>query len=85
MTCSVGVNQEDHEALLAEVRRLEAELGRVRADLQGVLGCKGKCGQLDTLHDTVSRPHQDPDGRDGSDGRDGRDEMGEVGGMGEGV
>ncbi|XP_030233330.1 SUN domain-containing protein 1 isoform X8 [Gadus morhua] len=51
---SVGVNQEDHEALLAEVRRLEAELGRVRADLQGVLGCKGKCGQLDTLHDTIS-------------------------------
>ncbi|CAL8274339.1 unnamed protein product [Lota lota] len=51
---SVGVNQEDHHALLAEVRRLETELGRVRADLQGVMGCKGKCGQLDTLHETVS-------------------------------
>ncbi|CAL8304565.1 unnamed protein product [Merluccius merluccius] len=51
---SVGVNQEDHDALLAEVQRLEAELVRVRHDLQGVMGCKGKCEQLDTLHETVS-------------------------------
>ncbi|XP_036944479.1 SUN domain-containing protein 1 isoform X7 [Acanthopagrus latus] len=51
---SVGVAQEDHDALLVEVQRLEAELGRVRQDLQGVLGCKGKCGQLDTLQQTIS-------------------------------
>lgn len=49
----MGVAQEDHDALLVEVQRLEAELGRVRQDLQGVLGCKGKCGQLDTLQQTV--------------------------------
>ena len=51
---SVGVEQEDHDALLAEVQRLELELGRIREDLQGVMGCKGKCEQLDTLQETVS-------------------------------
>ncbi|KAM4598163.1 SUN domain-containing protein 1 isoform 2-T2 [Polymixia lowei] len=51
---SVGVKQEDHDALLAEVHRLEVELGRIRQDLQGVAGCKGKCEQLDTLHETIS-------------------------------
>ncbi|XP_034566976.1 SUN domain-containing protein 1 isoform X2 [Notolabrus celidotus] len=51
---SVGVKQEDHDALLVEVQRLEVELGKIRQDLQGVLGCKGKCDQLDTLQDTIS-------------------------------
>ncbi|XP_068192152.1 SUN domain-containing protein 1 isoform X2 [Antennarius striatus] len=51
---SVGVNQEDHDALLLEVQRLEAELGRIRQDLQGVMGCRGKCDQLDTLQETIS-------------------------------
>uniref|UniRef100_A0A8C2CTI9 Sad1 and UNC84 domain containing 1 n=1 Tax=Cyprinus carpio TaxID=7962 RepID=A0A8C2CTI9_CYPCA len=51
---SVGVSQEKHEALLSEVQRLEAELGRIRGDLQGVMGCKGKCDRLDTIHETVS-------------------------------
>ncbi|XP_043090722.1 SUN domain-containing protein 1 isoform X2 [Puntigrus tetrazona] len=51
---SVGVSQEKHDALLTEVQRLEAELGRIRGDLQGVMGCKGKCNQLDTIHETVS-------------------------------
>ncbi|XP_035510146.1 SUN domain-containing protein 1 isoform X5 [Morone saxatilis] len=51
---SVGVNQEDHDALLVEVQRLEAELGKVRQDLLGVAGCKGKCEQLDTLQETIS-------------------------------
>ncbi|KAK7940366.1 hypothetical protein WMY93_003692 [Mugilogobius chulae] len=51
---SVGVQQEDHDALLAEVKRLESELGRIRADLQGVIGCKGKCEQLDTLQENIS-------------------------------
>ncbi|XP_067088751.1 SUN domain-containing protein 1 isoform X2 [Osmerus mordax] len=51
---SVGVEQKAHDALLAEVQRLEAELGRVRQDLQGVMGCQGKCEQLDTLQGTVS-------------------------------
>ncbi|XP_008284805.1 SUN domain-containing protein 1 isoform X1 [Stegastes partitus] len=51
---SVGVKQEEHDALLAEVQRLEAELSKVRQDLQAVVGCKGKCEQLDTLQDTIS-------------------------------
>lgn len=52
--CSVGVSQEKHDALLLEVQRLEAELGRIRGDLQGVMGCQGKCDRLDTIHETVS-------------------------------
>ncbi|XP_016106367.1 SUN domain-containing protein 1-like isoform X4 [Sinocyclocheilus grahami] len=51
---SVGVTQEKHDALLTEVQRLEAELDRIRGDLQGVMGCKGKCDRLDTIHETVS-------------------------------
>ncbi|ROL53027.1 SUN domain-containing protein 1 [Anabarilius grahami] len=51
---SVGVSQETHAALLSEVQRLEAELGRIRGDLQGVMGCQGKCDRLDTIHETVS-------------------------------
>ncbi|XP_061568728.1 SUN domain-containing protein 1 isoform X7 [Cololabis saira] len=51
---SVGVKQEDHDALLAEVQRLELELGKIREDLHGVVGCKGKCEQLDTLQETIS-------------------------------
>ncbi|KAJ8251512.1 hypothetical protein GJAV_G00222150 [Gymnothorax javanicus] len=51
---SVGVDRGSHDALLLEVQRLEAELGRVRQDLQGVMGCRGKCEQLAGLHDAVS-------------------------------
>ncbi|XP_005734747.1 SUN domain-containing protein 1 isoform X7 [Pundamilia nyererei] len=51
---SVGVKQEDHDALLTEVQRLEVELSKIRQDLQGVAGCKGRCEQLDTLQDTIS-------------------------------
>ncbi|XP_026862382.2 SUN domain-containing protein 1 isoform X1 [Electrophorus electricus] len=50
----VGGSQEDRDTLLAEVQRLEAELGHIRNDLQGVMGCQGKCGQFDTLQETVS-------------------------------
>lgn len=53
----MGVKQEDHDALLVEVQRLEAELSRIRGDLQGVLGCKGKCEQLSTLQETVMIPN----------------------------
>lgn len=54
--CSnVGVGQEEHDALQAEVQRLELDLGKVRQDLQGVMGCKGKCEQLDSLQETVRR------------------------------
>ncbi|KAK5856302.1 hypothetical protein PBY51_007910 [Eleginops maclovinus] len=51
---SVGVKQEEHDALLVEVQRLEMELGKIRQDLQGFVGCKGKCEQLETLQETIS-------------------------------
>ncbi|KAG7491399.1 hypothetical protein MATL_G00003300 [Megalops atlanticus] len=51
---SAGADSAEHSALLGEVQRLEAELGRIRHDLQGVIGCRGKCEQLDGLQDTVS-------------------------------
>ncbi|XP_041714081.1 SUN domain-containing protein 1 isoform X2 [Coregonus clupeaformis] len=51
---NVGVDSESHDALLAEVQLLEEALGRIRQDLQGVMGCKGMCDRLDTLHETVS-------------------------------
>ncbi|XP_054615242.1 SUN domain-containing protein 1-like isoform X2 [Dunckerocampus dactyliophorus] len=53
-TLSVGVQREDHDALLAEVQRLELDLGRIRQDLQGVMGCKGKCEQLGSLQETIT-------------------------------
>lgn len=43
-----------HAILLAQVRKLEEALSSIRADLQGVTDCKGRCEQLDSLHDTVS-------------------------------
>nr|XP_029484956.1 SUN domain-containing protein 1-like isoform X5 [Oncorhynchus nerka] len=45
---------ESHDALLAEVQRLEAALGSIRQDLQGVMGCQGMGDRLDHLHDMVS-------------------------------
>ncbi|KAK3529341.1 hypothetical protein QTP70_029141 [Hemibagrus guttatus] len=43
-----------HATLLAQVRKLEEALSSIRADLRGVTGCKGRCEQLDSLHDTIS-------------------------------
>ncbi|XP_019957389.1 SUN domain-containing protein 1 isoform X2 [Paralichthys olivaceus] len=51
---SVGIKQEDHDALLVEVQRLELELSKIREDLQGVVGCKGRCEQLDNLQETIT-------------------------------
>ncbi|KAI1886612.1 hypothetical protein AGOR_G00197600 [Albula goreensis] len=51
---SVGVDTESHSALLGQVQKLEAELGRIRQDLQGVIGCQGRCERLDSLQDMVS-------------------------------
>ncbi|XP_052347216.1 SUN domain-containing protein 1-like isoform X5 [Oncorhynchus keta] len=45
---------ESHDALLAEVQRLEAALGSIRQDLQGVMGCQGMGDRLNHLHDMVS-------------------------------
>ncbi|XP_021431515.2 SUN domain-containing protein 1 isoform X2 [Oncorhynchus mykiss] len=49
-----NVDSESRDALLAEVQLLEATLGGIRQDLQGVMGCQGMCDRLDTLHETVS-------------------------------
>ncbi|KAJ8283463.1 hypothetical protein COCON_G00023130 [Conger conger] len=51
---SVGVDHESHNALLGQVQKLEAELGRIRQELQGVIGCQGRCEQLGGLQDMVS-------------------------------
>ncbi|XP_052427540.1 SUN domain-containing protein 1 isoform X2 [Carassius gibelio] len=42
------------EDLLAEVRRLEDTLERIRDDVQGLMGCREKCEQLDSLSVSVS-------------------------------
>ncbi|KAJ8246246.1 hypothetical protein GJAV_G00265440 [Gymnothorax javanicus] len=51
---SVGTDSKAHSALLGQVQKLEAALGRIRQDLQGVIGCRGQCERLDGLQDTVS-------------------------------
>ncbi|XP_029112835.1 SUN domain-containing protein 1-like [Scleropages formosus] len=53
-SAAVAVQGDAHRTLMAQVQRLEAELGRVRQDLQGVMGCQGRCQQLDALQETVS-------------------------------
>ncbi|CAM4707490.1 unnamed protein product [Leuciscus chuanchicus] len=42
------------EALLAEVRRLEEALERIRDDVQGLVGCRDKCEQLASFSSSVS-------------------------------
>uniref|UniRef100_A0A673J289 SUN domain-containing protein 1-like n=1 Tax=Sinocyclocheilus rhinocerous TaxID=307959 RepID=A0A673J289_9TELE len=42
------------EDLMAEVRRLEETLERIRDDVQGLMGCRDKCEQLDSLSISVS-------------------------------
>ncbi|XP_071369964.1 SUN domain-containing protein 1-like [Centroberyx affinis] len=51
---SAGVDPESHDALLAEVVRLEAALGSVRQDLQGLTGCQDRCERLDSIQETIS-------------------------------
>ncbi|XP_058261997.1 SUN domain-containing protein 1 isoform X2 [Hemibagrus wyckioides] len=48
------IDRTAHASLLAQVRKLEESLSSIRADLRGVSGCKGRCEQLDSLHDTIS-------------------------------
>ncbi|KAL2078235.1 hypothetical protein ACEWY4_025920 [Coilia grayii] len=51
---SASVDHTSHEALLLEVQRLEAALGSIRADLQGIMGCQGSCKRLDNIPSMVS-------------------------------
>ncbi|XP_059180179.1 SUN domain-containing protein 1-like isoform X2 [Centropristis striata] len=51
---SGGVDRQSHDALLAEVARLETALEDVRRDVQGLSGCRGSCQQLDTIQHTIA-------------------------------
>nr|XP_055032325.1 SUN domain-containing protein 1 isoform X9 [Misgurnus anguillicaudatus] len=42
------------EVVLSEVKRLDNELDRIRDDVQGLMGCKDRCEQLDVLKNSVS-------------------------------
>ncbi|KAM6963504.1 uncharacterized protein LKV04_019575 [Tautogolabrus adspersus] len=50
---SVGVDRQSHDALLAEVARLEAALEDVRRDVEGLSACDG-CREIDRIQQTVS-------------------------------
>ncbi|XP_051250666.1 SUN domain-containing protein 1-like isoform X5 [Dicentrarchus labrax] len=51
---SVGVDRQSHDALLAEVVRLEAALEDVRQDVEGLSGCWDGCRRLDKIQQTIS-------------------------------
>ncbi|XP_052466842.1 SUN domain-containing protein 1 isoform X4 [Carassius gibelio] len=51
---SEGDESSSSEVLLAEVRRLEEALQHIRDDVQGLMGCRDKCEQLDSLSISVS-------------------------------
>ncbi|TKS89292.1 SUN domain-containing protein 1 [Collichthys lucidus] len=46
---SAGVDRQSHDALLAEVARLEAALQDVRRDVEGLSGCRDGCSRLDRI------------------------------------
>ncbi|XP_035853132.1 SUN domain-containing protein 1-like [Sander lucioperca] len=51
---SGGVDRQSHDALLAEVARLQAALERVRRNVGGLSGCRDGCRGLDTIQQTIS-------------------------------
>ncbi|XP_070782716.1 SUN domain-containing protein 1-like [Enoplosus armatus] len=51
---SVAVDRRSHDALLAEVARLEAALEDVRRDVEGLSGCQDGCQRLDRIQQTIS-------------------------------
>ncbi|XP_026206318.1 SUN domain-containing protein 1-like isoform X6 [Anabas testudineus] len=50
---SMGVDHQSHDALLAEVARLEDALEDVRRDVEGLSGAQDSCQQLDKIQQTV--------------------------------
>ncbi|XP_057215296.1 SUN domain-containing protein 1 isoform X4 [Triplophysa rosa] len=42
------------DVVLAEVKRLEDELDLIKVNIQGLMGCKDRCDQLDVLQNSVS-------------------------------
>ncbi|XP_054454607.1 SUN domain-containing protein 1-like isoform X2 [Anoplopoma fimbria] len=53
-TVGGGVDRQSHDALLAEVSRLEVALEVVRRDVDGLSGCQDGCRQLDSIQQTIS-------------------------------
>ncbi|XP_039990505.1 SUN domain-containing protein 2-like isoform X2 [Xiphias gladius] len=51
---SGGVDRQSHDALLAEVERLEAALEGVRRDVEGLSGFQDGCQRLDRIQQTIS-------------------------------
>ncbi|XP_070818699.1 SUN domain-containing protein 1-like [Chaetodon trifascialis] len=51
---SVGVDRQSHDALLAEVARLEAALEDIKQDVEGLSGCRDGCRRLDRIQQTMS-------------------------------
>ncbi|XP_049915298.1 SUN domain-containing protein 1-like isoform X3 [Epinephelus moara] len=51
---SGGVDRQSHDALLAEVTRLEAALEDVRQDVEGLSGCQDSCRLHDSIQQTIS-------------------------------
>ncbi|GLD57812.1 SUN domain-containing protein 1-like protein [Lates japonicus] len=51
---SVGVDRQSHNALLAEVTRLEAALEDVRRDVKGLSGFQDGCRRLEGIQQTIS-------------------------------
>uniref|UniRef100_A0A7N6ARM2 SUN domain-containing protein n=1 Tax=Anabas testudineus TaxID=64144 RepID=A0A7N6ARM2_ANATE len=52
---SMGVDHQSHDALLAEVARLEDALEDVRRDVEGLSGAQDSCQQLDKIQQTISK------------------------------
>ncbi|KAG7218555.1 hypothetical protein INR49_020202 [Caranx melampygus] len=50
---SVGGDQQSYDALLAEVGRLEASLGEVKREVEGLSRLEDACGRVDRLQQTV--------------------------------
>ncbi|XP_056153592.1 SUN domain-containing protein 1 [Lampris incognitus] len=51
---SMAVDNESHDALVAEVSRLEAALGTIRDELQGLMGCQDSWERLDQIEEKMS-------------------------------
>lgn len=54
LPAAVSVDRQSHDALLAEVVRLEAALGDVRRDVELLSRCQDDCQQLATIQQAVS-------------------------------
>ncbi|XP_023257034.1 SUN domain-containing protein 1-like [Seriola lalandi dorsalis] len=51
---SAGVDRQSHDALLAQVARLEAALGDMRRDVEGLSGFEDSCRRLSGIQQTIS-------------------------------